>query len=171
MRLPHTPSSSSGHLSPLCYAQRRFGAVRSSSSLSRVCFSIEQIVPASSGPNHRRNESTFDCKIDCRFTKETVIDHMVDASAAMDCMTIVRDVVSYLRKATFSEGELSAVSRCAGFGDVSGCAIRRTRPRVFNPPRISFTSSLPLVLDGFEAWGSRGNASAFTRRSPITRSF
>lgn len=40
-----------------------------------------------------------DYKIDCRFTKSTVIDRMVEASQVMDKMTVVRgDVVSYLRR-------------------------------------------------------------------------
>lgn len=38
-------------------------------------------------------------KIDCRFTKSTVVDRMVDAAKVMDRMTVVRDdVVSYLRR-------------------------------------------------------------------------
>ena len=38
-------------------------------------------------------------KIDCRFTKATVIDRMVGAAAVMDRMTVARDdVVSYLRR-------------------------------------------------------------------------
>jgi DNA adenine methylase len=40
-----------------------------------------------------------DYKIDCRFTKSTVIDRMIAASLVMDKMTVVRgDVVSYLRR-------------------------------------------------------------------------
>lgn len=49
-----------------------------------------------------------DYKIDCRFTKATVIDRMVEAAAVMDRMTVVHDdVVCYLRKSSrrLAQGE------------------------------------------------------------------
>ena len=48
---------------------------------------------------------TSEYKIDCRFTKETVIDRIVEASAVMDRITVAQgDVVSYLRR---SHGRLA----------------------------------------------------------------